>query len=65
MWKRISHPNIVLFHGATLNPPQLISEWMNDLLGFIEERPKANRLGLVRVPPTEWGCSVLTHSPAV
>ena len=66
VWKRTSHPNIVPFHGATLDPPQLISEWMYDLMEFIKERPKTNRLGLVRVPPPyEWGCRVLTRSLAV
>jgi len=45
------HPNIVPFRGATLNPPQLVSDWMKDLMGFIKERPNINRLGPVRLPP--------------
>ena len=66
MWKHTNHPNIVLFRGATLDPPQLVSDWMTDLIGFIEEHPETNRLGLVRVPPLyECGCRVLTCSPAV
>lgn len=51
MWKRICHPNIVPFHGATLDPLQLISDWTEygDLPVFLKAHPKANRLGLVRV----------------
>ena len=51
MWGRMRHPNIVQFHGATLNPPQLVSDWMGDLMEFIKEHPSINRLGLVRLPP--------------
>ncbi|KAF9647772.1 kinase-like protein [Thelephora ganbajun] len=49
VWKRIHHPNIVPFHGATLKPLQLVSDWMEygNLMEFLKERPKANRLGLL------------------
>ena len=52
MWKRLIHPNIVPFYGVSLDPPQLVSDWMvsGDLTEFITERPNANRLGLVRAP---------------
>jgi len=46
----MSHPNVVPLHGATLDPPQLVSDWMQDLTGFIKEHPNASRLGLVRAP---------------
>ena len=54
VWKHMRHPNIVPFHGTTLNPPQLVSDWMEygNLTEFLRERTSANRLGLVRVPPT-------------
>ena len=54
VWKRMCHPNIIPFLGATLNPPQLVSDWMpsGNLTEFLRERMNANRLGLVRVPPT-------------
>lgn len=53
MWKRVRHRNIVPFHGATFYPRQLVLDWMEDgnLREFLEEYPKANRLGLVRVIP--------------
>lgn len=28
MWKHLRHPNIVPFLGVTLEPLQLVSEWM-------------------------------------
>ena len=50
MWKRIRHRNVVHFHGATLDPHQLVSDWMEggSLTGFLEGHPNANRVGLVR-----------------
>ena len=53
VWKHMRHPNIVPFHGATLDPPQLVSDWMGSgsLTDFLMKRTNANRLGLVRVPP--------------
>jgi len=70
MWKRMSHPNVVQFRGVTLNPPQLVSDWMKDLMEFIKESPNTNRLGLVRVPPPlprlhKWGSAVLIHQLAI
>lgn len=49
----MSHPNIVPFHGITFRPPQLVSDLMKkDLMGYINEHPDINRLGLVRPRPT-------------
>ena len=40
MWKRLNHPNIVPFKGATFEPLQLVSEWMD--LGELREYLKTN-----------------------
>ena len=49
MWKRLTHPNIVPFKGITLDPLQIVSEWMSggDLTGYISLNPQANRIDLV------------------
>ena len=49
MWKRLQHKNILPLLGITLNPLQLISEWMpgGDLTSYIAKHPDADRLGLV------------------
>jgi len=56
VWKRLNHPNIVPFKGVTLNPLQLISEWMphGELREYIKENQYMNRVGLV-------GSSLPTH----
>ena len=41
MWGRLNHPNIVPFRGVTLDPLQLISEWMPG--GELREHAKKNR----------------------
>ena len=47
--KRLSHPNIVPFIGATVDPLQLVMEWMPDrnLAEYLQEHPEANRICLV------------------
>jgi len=59
MWKRLNHPNIVPLLGATIDPPQLVSDWMlcGDLVGYIVDHADADRLGLVGILPT-----VIRHS---
>ena len=54
VWKRLNHPNIVPFHGVTLRPLQLVSNWMQaaELIEWIKKTPKTNPLGLVGVLPT-------------
>jgi len=49
MWKRLTHPNIVSLLGVTIDPFQLISDWMpgGDLPKYIKENPNVDRLGLV------------------
>ena len=49
VWKRLNHPNIVPFKGVTLDPLQLISEWMpgGELREYIRTNKRANRIGLV------------------
>jgi serine/threonine protein kinase len=51
IWKRMHHPNIVPFHGVTLNHLWLVSEWMDseDLPEFARNCQNINRLSLVRV----------------
>ena len=52
IWRRLIHPNIVPFRGATLSPPQIISEWMSggDLTTYINLNSDANRVALVSPP---------------
>jgi len=49
VWRRLSHPNIVDLKGMTLNPLQLVSEWMpgGELREYIKKNPDANRINLV------------------
>ena len=47
--KRLNHPNLVPFIGATVDPPQIVAERMprRGLIEYLEEHPEANRIGLV------------------
>jgi len=51
MWKRLRHPNVVSFIGVTMEPLQIVSEWMpsGTLIKYVEKNPGANRISLVRV----------------
>ena len=52
MWKRLSHPHIVPFIGATLEPLQLVSGWMpgGELRSYIKENPGTDLISLVSQP---------------
>lgn len=54
VWKHLEHPNIIPLLGATIDPPQLVLDWMcgGDLTEYITNNPDANRQDLVRLPPT-------------
>ena len=47
--KHLAHPNIVSLLGVTLEPLELISDWVPgvDLPGYIAKHPDADRLSLV------------------
>ena len=49
IWKRLTHPNIVPFLGATVDPPQIALEWMprGDLETYIKSNPHRDRVSLV------------------
>ena len=49
VWKHLVHPNIVPLLGATIDPPQLISDRMpgGDLIEYIASHLDANRRSLV------------------
>lgn len=49
MWKHLSHPRIVPFMGVTLEPLQLVSEWMpgGELRSYVRENPQKNLVDLV------------------
>lgn len=65
VWKRIHHQNIVPFRGATLDPRQLVLQWMEygSLTKFLEGHPNTNPFGLVCIIPTPKP-RVLNLSPA-
>jgi serine/threonine protein kinase len=48
-WKHLTHPNIVPLLGATVDPPQLISDRMpgGDLTEYISTHPDTDRTSLV------------------
>ena len=49
VWKHLVHPNIVPLLGATIDPPQLISDRMpgGSLTEYIASHPDADRISLV------------------
>ena len=49
VWKHLAHPNIVPLLGATIDPPQLISDRMpgGSLTEYIVSHPGADRISLV------------------
>ena len=49
MWKRLTHDNIVPFKGVTLNPFQIVLEWIpgGDLVSYINLNPRASPVKLV------------------
>jgi len=51
LWKRLNHPNILAFHGASVNQNRLciVSLWMEngDVVSYTRKNPEANRLQLV------------------
>ena len=54
VWKRLKHPNVVPFLGVSTTPLQLVSRWMPNgtLTEYVKAKPHANRISLVRIPPT-------------
>ena len=66
VWKHLAHPNIVPLLGATIDPPQLISDRMpgGDLIEYITGQPDADRISLVSDLSTSL-CETLTPSSAV
>ena len=53
MWKHTAHPNLIPLLGITLNPLQLISDWVPGgyLTEYIKKHPDVDRLTLVGVSP--------------
>lgn len=49
MWKNLNHPNIVPFEGVTLDPLQLVSEWMpgGELRNYVKSSREMDLLSLV------------------
>lgn len=54
MSKYLKHPNIVPLLGVTIDPLELIFDWMpgGDLPEYIANHPDADRLSLVGIPFT-------------
>lgn len=51
VWKHLVHPNIVPFKGLTLDPFQLVSEWMpnGELRHYVKNNPDIDLLSLVGI----------------
>jgi len=49
VWKRLDHPNVVAFKGITLDPLQLVSEWIpgGELREYLKGNPNTNPISLV------------------
>ncbi|KAF9642665.1 kinase-like protein, partial [Thelephora ganbajun] len=49
VWKQLDHPNIVPFKGATLDPLQLVSEWMpgGELREYVKNNSGTNPISLL------------------
>ena len=64
--KHLTHPNIVPLLGVTIDPPQLISDWMSggNLMEYITKQSDVDRLRLVGVFSGSF-YEALTPSPAV
>jgi len=46
---RLKHPNVVQCLGATINPPQIIMDWMarGEVMECVQKDPEADRLHFV------------------
>ena len=51
IWMRLEHPNVVCCLGATVNPPQIVVDWMpeGEVMEHVQKDPKADRLHFVRL----------------
>jgi hypothetical protein len=64
--KHLKHPNIVPLLGATIDPFELISDWMpgGDLITYTTMHPDADKISLVSIPSTALRYK-LTPSPVI
>ena len=53
LWRRLNHPNILPFYGASTSQNQfsLVSPWMEhgNILSYTRKHPEANKLQLVSI----------------
>ena len=49
MWMRLKHPNIVRCLGATVDPPQIVMDFVpnGEVLDYVGKNPNVNRAHLV------------------
>ena len=54
LWRALRHTNVLRLVGVTITEDLLVavSEWMagGTIMQYVEAKPEANRLGLVRFP---------------
>ena len=65
--RHLVHSNIVPILGSTVEPFELISDWMpgGDLPGYIAKHPDADKLSLVCALDSYTLPDVLTPSPVI
>ena len=55
IWKQLNHPNVVPTFGASTDIAEfcVVAPWMpeGELLHYLQEHPRANRVGIVRTSP--------------
>lgn len=49
LWMRLKHPNVVQCFGATVDPHQIVIDWMDngEVMDYVRNNPFASRIHLV------------------
>ena len=65
LWKRLSHPNVLSFHGVnmTLFQLALVYDWgeNGNIIEYVASHPDASRMALVNITMSPWRAKVITN----